>query len=211
MNKLILEEENNVLNLKKDTIITIYNTKIKKLDLNIEKNISIIINDFRIIKNNTDISININENSNITYNHSFINEDKYILNVNTNYKGENCKINFNIHGITLSGNTTIKFDGILNENKNNSLLENIRLINLSDATGIIIPNILVENNEVEANHKASIGSISHKELNYLMSKGISKKEAKGLILTGFLITIIDSDDITTQIKELLNRRGLISV
>ena len=207
MNKLIINNKDNVLDINEDSLITIFNTNIKSLDLNIFENTKVIINDFRIInKSSTNININIKDNSNLIYNHSFINENKYNLNVNTNYKGNNSEITFNIHGINEKGISNINFDGILNNNINNTLLENIKLINIKEGTGVVIPNILVSNNEVVANHKATIGFISKEELNYLMSKGISKKEAEYLILTGFLINIFEDKKLITNIKELINWR-----
>ena len=40
-----------------------------------------------------------------------------------------------------------------------------------------------------------------------MSKGISKKEAEYLILTGFLINVFEDKKLITNIKELINWRG----
>ena len=48
------------------------------------------------------------------------------------------------------------------------------------------PELEILNNEVKASHKASVGRIDKEQLYYLASRGISEKEAVGLIVSGFL-------------------------
>lgn len=49
-----------------------------------------------------------------------------------------------------------------------------------------IPVIKVENDEVDLGHEAKIGRISDDVIFYLMSRGISEKEAKAMIVRGFV-------------------------
>jgi len=50
----------------------------------------------------------------------------------------------------------------------------------------LIPELSVENKEAQLTHEASIGRIAEEQLNYLRSRGLSKKEAIELIVSGFL-------------------------
>jgi len=50
----------------------------------------------------------------------------------------------------------------------------------------LIPELSVENKEAQLTHEASIGKIAEEQLNYLRSRGLSKKEAIDLIVSGFL-------------------------
>lgn len=66
------------------------------------------------------------------------------------------------------------------------------------------PVLLIEENDVKANHGSSIGKIDDDTMFYLCSRGISKKEATNLICLGkleYLIKKIDDEEI---------REGLIS-
>lgn len=49
-----------------------------------------------------------------------------------------------------------------------------------------IPELEIECNEVKASHAASVGRIDEEQIFYLMSRGLSKKEAEELIIEAFL-------------------------
>ncbi len=51
---------------------------------------------------------------------------------------------------------------------------------------LAIPEIEGKNPESDLSHEAAIGKISEEEIEYLMARGISKKEAVSLIIRGFL-------------------------
>ena len=50
----------------------------------------------------------------------------------------------------------------------------------------INPNLLIEENDVIANHAALIGKFNEAEIFYLMSRGIKREDAIGLLTRGFL-------------------------
>ena len=204
MNNIILNKKENNLNPLKNTIYNIMNNDIELININIKDDLNIIINDFRIInKSRTKINIILNDKSSLIYNHSYLNKNTYNLNINTKYNGHYSNLTLNIHGINDNGISNIIIDGDMGENFNNTLLENIRGVNINKGKGKIEPNILVNNSQIDANHKATIGALSNDELNYLMSKGISKEESKRLILIGFLTNIFEDLTFITRIKELI--------
>ena len=55
--------------------------------------------------------------------------------------------------------------------------QNNRIINLSDNKCEINPNLLIEENDVEANHSAHIGRFSNDEMFYLQSRGFPKSSS----------------------------------
>jgi Fe-S cluster assembly protein SufD len=67
------------------------------------------------------------------------------------------------------------------------------------------PNLKIDANDVKASHGATTGRVSEDELFYLMSRGLSKKEAESLIVEGFFNEVLSaiSDD---RIKEELYER-----
>ena len=67
---------------------------------------------------------------------------------------------------------------------------------------LIVPNLLVDSCDVEANHGAAICKIEDDELLYLESKGISKDKANKLLEDSFILSIFD-DDFKEKIKEFL--------
>ncbi len=48
-----------------------------------------------------------------------------------------------------------------------------------------VPVIIIENDDVDIGHEASIGRISDEVIFYLMSRGISEEEAKSMVVRGF--------------------------
>lgn len=205
--EILLDFDNVNIEISGKSKITIMNRKIENLNILIKNNAKVLIEDFRLIeKSTTNIKIIMEKVSEVIYNHSFINNKEYNLNILTEYKQGNSKIIFNIHGINDTGTCNITADGILGNNINNELLENIHIININGGKAITIPNILVDNKDVIANHAATIGKINEEELKYLMSKGISEKQSRKLILNGFLINIFQSDELIRQIKEIINWR-----
>jgi Fe-S cluster assembly protein SufB len=53
-----------------------------------------------------------------------------------------------------------------------------------------IPNIKIRNNDVTIAHEATVGKLSEEDVFYLMSRGISKEEAKAMIVNGFIEPIV---------------------
>ncbi|MBQ9011107.1 MAG: SufD family Fe-S cluster assembly protein [Bacilli bacterium] len=84
------------------------------------------------------------------------------------------KLEFNVSGFVPKG---IK-ECIVNQNN--------RIINLTDEVSQIRPNLFIDENNVIANHSAHIGKCNENEMFYLMSRGITAKNAENLIVKGFL-------------------------
>jgi len=215
MNKIIVNNNEHIiinqdsvnLNLNDNHKITIFDQSLKSLKIKVGNNAEVIINDFRIItQEKTDIEFIIDEGAKLTFNHAFINVNNYDLKIKANLKNNKGNIIINIHGFN-QGTNNIQIDGIIGLKKiKNELLENIKIINSDRGKCEVIPNMLISNNEVIANHYVTIGKINEEELAYLMSKGINEEKCEKLIINGFLIKVIDDQDLLIKIKEILQRR-----
>ncbi|WP_412989642.1 Fe-S cluster assembly protein SufD [Pediococcus siamensis] len=68
-----------------------------------------------------------------------------------------------------------------------------RILMLSDqASGDANPILLIDENDVEAGHAASVGRLDKKQLYYLMSRGLPKSVAKRLVVRGFISEVAQS-------------------
>lgn len=86
-----------------------------------------------------------------------------------------------------TGTTLLKTLGIIEENThNNEFLEEIKVLNISDIQITCLPELIVKSDDVIANHNVTVRHISEEELFYLESKGLSEREAKKLIIEGFI-------------------------
>ncbi|MGM8365227.1 Fe-S cluster assembly protein SufD [Virgibacillus sp. W0181] len=71
------------------------------------------------------------------------------------------------------------------------------------------PILLIDEDDVTAGHAASVGRIDEMQMYYLMSRGISRKQAERLIILGFLAPVVNELPITSvkeQLKQLIERK-----
>lgn len=84
--------------------------------------------------------------------------------------------------------------------------ENRLLMMSPGATGDANPILLIDENDVEAGHAASVGKIDQNQLYYLLSRGIPKHQAQRMVIRGFLssvITTIPDDNIRQKMIDAL--------
>lgn len=130
------------------------------------------------------------------------------------------------HGLHTDGeilqNGVVKDDAVLNfhavgkiykgahQSKSN---QESRLLTLTAAShGEADPVLLIEDNDVDAGHAASIGQVNPNQLYYLESRGLTLMEAEILLTKGFLLPVIEKfpDEQLRKhtIQELLERLGV---
>ena len=82
-----------------------------------------------------------------------------------------------------------------------------RVLMLSEnARGDANPILLIDEDDVEAGHAASVGRVDPEQLYYLMSRGISRTEAERLVIHGFLDPVVRElpiEDVKRQLREVI--------
>lgn len=85
-----------------------------------------------------------------------------------------------------------------------------RVLMLSEkARGDANPILLIDENDVTAGHAASVGKIDPIQMYYLMSRGLSRKEAERLIIHGFLAPVVNEipiESVKEQLIEVIERK-----
>ncbi|MBA8773996.1 Fe-S cluster assembly protein SufD [Staphylococcus schleiferi subsp. coagulans] len=74
------------------------------------------------------------------------------------------------------------------------------------ARGDANPILLIDEDDVEAGHAASVGRVDPEQLYYLMSRGISQREAERLVIHGFLDPVVRElpiEDVQRQLREVI--------
>jgi Fe-S cluster assembly protein SufD len=111
------------------------------------------------------------------------------------------------HGVAIEEATSI-FNGIgkIEHGASKSDAEQTsRILMLSNkARGDANPILLIDENDVKAGHAASVGKIDELQMYYLMSRGISRREAERLIILGFLAPVIETIPVETVKKQFLS-------
>ena len=84
------------------------------------------------------------------------------------------------------------------------IIKENQIINLDSGKSTICPILKIDNYNVDSNHSAFIGKFSEEKIFYMMSRGITRKNAYRLLLNGFLINSdsIDLHKIDLFIKEI---------
>ena len=182
-----------VVNIKSNVTIYLINENLNKLDIIMQDNSNLKIYIFnKIWHNNLDVNIKQVNNSKINFNMSYTNDSDSNIVINNYLDGNNNESIINTRCVSNKGNSKVIINvNVAKDTINNIAVEDIKGINNGGFVHIE-PNIIVLSNEVEANHLTTIGSLDKDAINYLLSKGISNKDAKDLLLNGFIYSNMDN-------------------
>ena len=116
------------------------------------------------------------------------------------------------HGVVKDNASSI-FNGIgkieHGASKSNAEQESRVLMLSEKARGDANPILLIDEDDVTAGHAASVGRVDPVQLYYLMSRGISQKEAERLVIHGFLAPVVNEfpiEGVKKQLTEVIERK-----
>ena len=196
MNKILIDDNKTyfleITEISKFTInveknieakLVIYSNNIDyNLDINLDNNSHLIINSLNNNVSNN-IIINLLENSCIEYNYSIVSNNDSLNKIIVNHLNKNSKSIICNNGVNLENNKLFfEIDGIIGKDIINCEAgQYSKIINYKDGNSKIIPNLIVDNNDVIANHSAYIGGFSEEDIFYIKSRGISEQEMYRLL------------------------------
>lgn len=116
------------------------------------------------------------------------------------------------HGV-MGGEASMIFNGITKiehgATKSNGV-QTERILMLSEkARGDANPILLIDEDDVTAGHAASVGQVDPLQMFYLMSRGISRKEAERLVIHGFLAPVVNElpiESVKERLREAIERK-----
>ena len=146
----------------------------------------------------------VTEGVTLYYYYNNINYDDNEFKIKVNHKASNTHSELYNHGVNVDNKKlTYYVNGVVPKSSSKCICnQENQIINMNDGKSTICPNLLIDNYDVDSNHAAYIGKFKDEYLFYLMSRGISKKNAYLLLLKGFLINS-DSIDLGKIDKFLL--------
>lgn len=117
------------------------------------------------------------------------NNEKFNLKTNSNHFEGETNAYYTVKTV-LFDRSEMDYVGYLNIHKNaqiiDSHLSHHTLLLSPDAKVKTVPSLEIEADDVKAGHSATIGRIDDEMLFYLKSRGIGEKEAKALLVQGFI-------------------------
>ncbi len=187
---LEIQKENTQIHLKGTNKITDINlNNYKKVTMILEDNCSLVLfaNWMEKIKDKSMI-INCKNNTELNSRFNVECSEEVALNFDVNLQGNqnNCHILF--HVVTGGdGICKIKTTGCIEKaTKENVFLEELKGLSFDKPSITFLPELIVDSDDVIANHNASVKCVGEEELFYLKSKGIPKEDAVILMKKGFL-------------------------
>ena len=95
-------------------------------------------------------------------------------------------------------NSTLIFDGVSHidrHGKKSEAKQNAKIIIFDkNCKAVANPSLLIDYNDIVANHGAAVGTLNQDHIYYLLSRGLELKEARKLITLGYLKPILRNID-----------------
>ena len=159
------------------------------VNINVHQNSKLYVNNL-FIDSNVDLDVSLaKRDSEIECINSMLSSKESNLRINIRHNYESTKSLVINNGLVLDDNRIIfEVNGIIGKDSKRSIcLQDNKIITKYDNLSTILPNLYIENYDVEAEHSAYIGDFSEEDLFYLMSRGISKSDAELLLIKSFLL------------------------
>ena len=114
----------------------------------------------------------------------------------SNLCADKCGIKLYANGINLDNNKCyFLIDGIIKKEACGvKLLESSKIINIKNGDSKIVPNLIVDNQDIVANHAAFIGKFDVEVINYLLSRGILEKDINRLLTKAILLSNMNTSN-----------------
>ena len=161
-------------------------------------------------------SINSNENINLVKQEAYanvidgiyaVNESSKKYQTNLNHYEANCESKAQIFAINDDNAHVSIFTDAYIKNKaiGSKTNQEGRIINLSEScSGIVLPNLHIDENDVEASHSCSVGSVNQDHMYYLESRGLTTLQARNILIRGYFNPILENINNETVKEEIIN-------
>lgn len=175
------------------------------INIKLNNNSSLLVNSLN--KDNlVNVNVSLLENSNLTYNHSVLARTNSFNTFNIKHNNSSSTSIINNNGINDSDNSLFfTIDGIIPMNLRNIICnQNSKIINFNKGDSKIIPNLIIDSNDIIANHSAYIGEIGEEESFYMQSRGINRDDIKKLVYKAVLLGKMDLEDEKEEFNKKIN-------
>ena len=195
----------NIKNCNTNILFDVTNKKDLNIDINTQSS-NVVLNIISFIGTNINISAKIKgDSSDLEVYNSHIAKSKMKINMDIDHLSSNTISNiYNFVVAKDDANCDIKVVSRVKKGyKNCNLNQDSRIISYDKINNKIEPILLIDEYDVNASHSAYIGMFNDDYLFYLMSRGLSKKEANNVLLNAFLIGKLK---ISNEEKELFKNK-----
>ena len=187
---LILDKENKNINIIVDNSIKVFILILfSKVSINYKTEYNSKLNIFSV-DSSTFVDIKLQKDDiSFNYAYSTINNSDNEYKIDIDHLGNNINSKITNHGLNTDNNKlSFVINSIVSKDYTGiKTSQDSKIIILKDNNATIKPNLLIDNDDIEAEHSAYIGRFKEDEIFYLMTRGISKEDATDLLVRSFLI------------------------
>lgn len=139
-------------------------------------------------------------------------DNSQTVDVIINHEAKNSKgLMYNVAIASANGRIVLNgIEKILKGNSKSDAYQNLQGITTSnDAFIEVNPILLIDEYDVTAGHGATVGQLDEESIYYLMSRGLTKKEAEKLMINGLIRPVIDAitdKDVKERFIDAVNKR-----
>ena len=181
-------------------VFEIGNNTSNKVTYNLGSNAQVIV--YKISRNNSDIiRVNLNgEKSSIKFYSSLMNYSNNTYDFEVRHNASYSESDIVNHCVNF---TESEFRFVVNSDVVKDSLECVcnqdnKIIDMIGGKNYISPNLLVDNDLINANHSAYIGKFKKDIMFYLKSRGIRERECNLLLIRGFLLEKMNLDELMME-------------
>ena len=198
-----IDLEINVSNVNSKLIIVGYHDY--HLKINVNDNAKLIVNSLNF-NNSVSILINLYQDSKVVFNHSVSSDIDSNNEFSINHYGNNSESIINNNAINLGKNKLFfKIDGVVKKDLHSiTCNQSSKIINFDQGNSKIIPNLIIDSNDIIANHASYIGEINEDDLFYLASRGLKIDIIRKLIYKAVLLGKMELEDEKDLFNQIIN-------
>ena len=187
--------------------LTIIGNNNYDININIEKEAGLIVESL-----NRDNSVNVNitlaEDSSISYDHAVLANTDSINTFNIKHLGNLSNSYITNSGINRNDNKLFfTINGVVPKDLKEVMCnQDSRIINFKNGNSKILPNLIIDTNDIMAMHSSYIGEIDEYDMFYMKSRGIGEEDIKKLIYKATLVgrLNIKEDDEKEELNKIIN-------
>lgn len=175
------------------------------IEYNLSENSNLVVNSVNY-NSNTNILINLLKDASILYNHSVVSKVDSVNKIVLNHLSSNANSIINNNGINLSENKLFfEINGVVDKNLLDVNCEqNGKIINYGNGNSKIIPNLLIESNDIHASHSAYIGNFDEDMKFYALSRGINNDMLIRMLYKAILLGTMDLTVEKEEFNKIIN-------
>lgn len=164
-----------------DCKLTIIGNNNYDIDIILQKDSGLLVNSLNR-DNSVNVNISLEKDSSISYFHSVLANKDSINSFNINHLDDSSISYVTNSGINRSDDKLFfTVNGVVPKNLHNIMCnQDSMIINFKDGNSKVIPNLIIESNDIMASHSSYIGEIDEGKMFYMKSRGIGKKDIEKL-------------------------------